>query len=135
MQPPLTPMIDVTFQLIIFFLIAFQLREREGLIPSSLPRQGVGVVKEDSLTRPVYLRVSPQGQEGEHVLYQIEMTNFMSSDPEELYQALVSKKQGASEKLPVVIRADGDARWQYVVEAFNAAVRAKLRNVAFAPSG
>ena len=36
-QPPLTPMIDVTFQLLIFFLLACQFKVAEGVILAKLP--------------------------------------------------------------------------------------------------
>ena len=60
----------------------------------------------------------------------------MTDDVNELWAELAGI--GSSEqarKTPVVIRSAATVRWRYVVEAFNAAVRAKLENVAFAPSG
>jgi len=37
LQPPLTPMIDVTFQLLLYFLLTYSVRKDEGQIPGTLP--------------------------------------------------------------------------------------------------
>ena len=34
----MTPMIDVTFQLLLFFLLTCEFRESEGMIPGTLPK-------------------------------------------------------------------------------------------------
>jgi len=36
-QTPMTPMIDVTFQLLLFFIMTFEFRQSEGMIPGTLP--------------------------------------------------------------------------------------------------
>ncbi|MEN6664465.1 MAG: biopolymer transporter ExbD [Phycisphaerae bacterium] len=132
----MTPMIDVTFQLIIFFLIGFQMRETEGLIPSSLPAEGIGSVDQQNIFKTVFVRVRPQGEEKDQAVYQIEQTLIETTDSEELKRHLEAQRSSqGSDKVPVVIRAEGDVQWEFVVEAFNAAVRAGLKNVAFAPSG
>ena len=40
-QPPLTPMIDVTFQLLLYFLLTTEFREDEGQIPGSICGPGI----------------------------------------------------------------------------------------------
>jgi len=134
MQPPLTPMIDVTFQLLIFFLLAFQLRQPEGLIPASLPKAGVGR-DEVTLARPIHIVILPVGDNNDAALYEIERFPTPTADPNEVYSVLQARKNAAgTSKVPVVIKPREDVKWRFVVEAFNAAVRAKLKNVAFAPS-
>ncbi|MCE5277296.1 MAG: biopolymer transporter ExbD [Planctomycetaceae bacterium] len=135
MQPPMTPMIDVTFQLIIFFLVGFQMRETEGLIPSALPQGDIGKSAEPEIFKKVFIRVQAQGDLKDRAVYQIKETLIQTTDPEELRVYLEGQKQSQnSDKVPVVIQADGDVQWEFIVEAFNAAVRAKLKNVAFASS-
>ena len=134
LQPPLTPMIDVTFQLLIFFLLAFQLRDPEGLIPASLPR---GDRPGDQLSIPIPIRIEilPAGRSNEAAFYEIERFPTPMADPNEVYRVLQARKEAPDAgKLPVVIKPHPDVRWQFVVEAFNAAVRAKIENVTFAPS-
>lgn len=130
MQPPLTPMIDVTFQLLIFFLIAFQIRELEGFIPSSLPTPGAEKIT-PSLARPIDIAMRAEGAIASGVMYEI--GNIVTADPKELFDVLQGRKSAVgSDKLPVIIKPRGDVRWQFVVEAFNAAVHAKFKNISFA---
>ena len=130
MQPPLTPMIDVTFQLLIFFLIAFQIRELEGFIPASLPTPGVQKIN-PSLAKPIDIAMRAEGTGATGVMYEI--GNIVTAEPKELFEVLMGRKSAAeSDKLPVIIKPAGDVRWQFVVEAFNAAVHAKFKNISFA---
>ena len=130
MQPPLTPMIDMTFQLLLFFLLAFQLRQPEGPIPASLPKAGQGR-HEAPLARPIHIVIRPVGDNAARY----EIGNVVTADPTEIYSVLEARKSAAgTSDLPVAIKPTGDVRWRFVVEAFNAAVRARFKNIAFAPS-
>ncbi len=128
MQPPLTPMIDVTFQLLIFFLLAFQLRQPEGPIPASLP----GGPDDRLLPLPIHIVIQPVGDSD--ALYVIDRHPTPTADPNEVYDVLQARRKSAgTNKVPVIIKPTEDVKWRFVVEAFNAAVRAKLENVTFGP--
>ena len=72
MQPPLTPMIDVTFQLLLFFLLTFQFREREGQIPGSLPNTGQGGQADQvELLVPIRISLRPVNQTATRVIYEV----------------------------------------------------------------
>jgi len=132
MQPPLTPMIDVTFQLLLFFLVAFQLPQPEGPIPATLPEAGRGR-HEAPLARPIRIEIRPVGDNA--ALYEIDLYPKQMDDPNEVYSVLEARKNVAgTSDLPVVIKPTGNVRWRFAVEAFNAAVRAKFTSIAFAPS-
>ncbi|MCE5328335.1 MAG: biopolymer transporter ExbD [Planctomycetaceae bacterium] len=117
----LTPMIDVTFQLLIFFLIGFQMRPTEGLIPAALPGGGGGL----DMVRQLTLRV---GAQGDAAVYRIDGTTFWASDAQDLYQEIVRQKV-AGLRLEIRVRTDGDVAWDHVVEAVNAVHRAKVPDV------
>ncbi len=131
MQPPLTPMIDVTFQLLLFFLLTFTFRQAEGLIPGSLPgHQGSS---QDEPVPPIVI----------DVVVPLDMVNddagafFIESDrfdsAEQLYQVLDrQKRELQSAERPVVIKPMAGVRWQHVVDAFSQGVRAKYEKVGFA---
>ena len=61
LQPPLTPMIDVTFQLLLFFLLTCEFRPTEGVIPGSLPENGPLVGPKVAPVRldPITIRLLP----------------------------------------------------------------------------
>ncbi len=133
MQPPLTPMIDVTFQLLLFFLLTMTFRQAEGIIPGSLPRQGaVGQETEVPLEK-ITISVRPQG---DAALFEVGGIEVGTSSPEQLYQQLVGKREAiGSTKPPVEIRPSGDVAWAHVVNAYNQALRAKFENIGFAAAG
>ncbi|HOD82842.1 MAG: Biopolymer transport protein ExbD/TolR [Planctomycetes bacterium ADurb.Bin126] len=136
MQPPMTPMIDVTFQLLIFFILTSTFRQAEGQIPGSLPKQGQGGVSaEEKLDRPINITIYPAGVDS--VAYEIEGLPQRLSDAGQLYQHLMGRQQAVGAqgtKIPVVIKPLGSVQWRWVTEAFNQSVRAKFENVGFATS-
>jgi len=131
MQPPLTPMIDVTFQLLLFFILTLTFRQAEGLIPGSLPgNQG------SSSRAPIPPIVID-------VVVPLDIANddagafFIESDRFENAQLLFEELQRQSRELqtakrPIVINPAPGVRWQHVVDAFNGGVRAKYEKVGFA---
>lgn len=143
-QPPLTPMIDIVFQLLLFFILTTEFRMEEGLITATLPEKGEGI-DEVVKTKDIIVNLRPVGLRG--VAYFISDENVSRvSDPND-----IPKQQGAAAELLkrleerrdqykldikdslVIIKPSGDVRWQYIVEAFNQVVRAKFEKIAFAP--
>ncbi len=139
LQPPLTPMIDVTFQLLLYFLLTSTFREDEGQIPGSLPAQGGIAAMQVTPLKPIRIMLVPTtGADGGYntdARYDVDNLQPVYS-PAELYRILLSRKQAVrSDEVPIVIHAPPAVRWQFVVEAFNAAVHAKFKNIGFAPTG
>ena len=136
MQPPLTPMIDVTFQLLLFFLVTFSFRETEGQIPGSLPAVGKGglSVHEPMLDRPIIVHLRPTGTRREHVIYEISDLSVAPRNAKELYEQLMNRRAQFGTKVVVQIKPRGDVRWQFVVDAFNQATRAKFETIGFSSS-
>ena len=131
MQPPLTPMIDVTFQLLLFFLLTFTFRQAEGLIPGTLP--GDQSAAEKSVDEPIIV----------DVVVPLDMVNadagafLVDGDRFDTAAALFDELKdrqsvvGSAEQ-PVVIKPARGVRWQHVVDAFSQAVRAEYKKVGFA---
>ena len=139
MQPPLTPMIDVTFQLLLFFLLTFTFRQAEGQIPGSLPAAAAALSVDVPETMEIVLRPAPgattEDRACSYLLRQGEQPIRQTTSPRQLYDLLEAQKQklgefGAAE-VPVVIRAAKDVPWRYVVDAFNAAIRAEFQKIGF----
>jgi len=135
MQPPMTPMIDVTFLLILFFILVMDFPKAEGFIPGTLP-QKIGMASPtEQIIEKITVVLRPVGQDRAGVVYEISGNPSPIPGPTELYGALVDRRESSTTKAPVIIQPRADVRWEYVVEAFNQAVRAKFQNVAFASGG
>lgn len=128
MQPPLTPMIDVTFQLLIYFLLTATFREAEGQIPGSLPQTAGVTAGQKAEFEPTKVLLVPIGTSDELVEYRIE-GGEATQDAEKLYQDLRVRKEQLD--APLVISVNPRVRWEYVVEAFNQAVRAEYEDIGF----
>ncbi len=117
----LTPMIDVVFLLIIFFMVGTQFTETEREISITLPGAG-SVMTMLALPDRREILVGPDGSillDGQRVTL------------EELTQRLQQMRVSYPD-LRVVVRADEAARFQYVASAYGAANRAGVTDVATA---
>ena len=134
-NPPLMPLIDVMFTLLMFFLVAGQMRG-EGAIPSNLPDVlGAGPSSVRLKITPLRVAVHAAGENASSAYYQIEGGQQQWNSPEGLYEYLASFAQKDDPaKVPVIIRPYGPVRWEFVVNDFNKAIRAKYKQVGFAPS-
>jgi len=129
----LAPMIDVTFLLLIFFLVTTTFKPAEGILTSRLPKDA-GVPSAALPISPVVVRVSqldPAGQE-----YRINIDNYTRRPAtfDELAGFLldIQTNPGFDARTPVVILPATDVRWDHVVNCWNAAVRARCENIVFA---
>jgi len=133
LQPPMVPMIDVTFQLLIYFMLTTTFSQAEGQIPGSLPKAGTGGVSlKQELKPPIHIQIRPVGTFKEGVVYEMIGSHGLMKNGQELYGSLIARKERVGAGTPVVIKARSDVRWQYVVEAFNQAVQAEFQNIGFA---
>lgn len=136
-QPPLTPMIDIVFQLLLFFLLACQFRMNEGQIAANLPDISGPPPKTISV-EPIDITLRATGRENLGVLITVQYTDTPLTTAEELYNYLMQMKRRYGDKadeVPVTIKPLGNVRWAHVVNAFNQAVRADYKKVGFKPSG
>ncbi len=131
MQPPLTPMIDVTFLLLLFFLLATTFRQAEGQIAGALPQRMDAVTLDRNIIKPIRIAILPADGDGGAV-YRL-ATGESFAGPDELFAKLASLRRAyGSDQVPVAIQPRWDVPWQYVVEADNQAQRAGFRTVGIA---
>jgi len=134
LQPPLTPMIDVTFQLLIFFLLTATFREQEGQIPGSLPAKGGIAAGQTVQLEPLFIVVKRSGSARLSCVYEITGKEVAMDTADQLYDALVTRRRLLQANEPVIIHPRPNVPWQFVIEAFNQAVRAEYKNIGFAAS-
>ena len=155
-QPPLMPLIDVMFTMMLFFVMCSSTKQDEGLIASTLPEKGGRLNKAEEVPTidiPIDVRASGDGAvyflpsiqnpgTNEHFSFQ-DTYSFDAANPrpgagapEGLYQALEAYRERnklTGDTASIVIRPTGAVRWQYVVNVYNQAVRARFKKIGFAP--
>jgi len=126
-------MIDVTFLLLIFFLVTTTFKRAEGVFASHLPKD-VGAPSVALPISPIIVRISQVDPDG--LEYRIRIDNFTRAPQsfEDLARFLVDLQgnPGFDRDTPVVILPTHDVRWDHVVNCWNAAVRARCRRITFA---
>lgn len=135
----LTSMIDVIFQLLIYFVVTASFMVNEGVLAAKLPQGAAAATTDDQLPPEAITLKLTSGDDPAVVA--IERGAFVYTSFAELeadldrqrYDPVIGQIDGLyPADSPVVIQADGRARWQHLVAAFNAAVGAKYTNVRFA---
>jgi biopolymer transport protein ExbD len=119
----MTPMIDVVFQLIIFFLVSSHLARQESRLPLPLPRAASGVKTVDDERPRVTVNVLADGQI---------LLSGRSVGPQQLLGRLEREVSRVGRELEIRIRADRDVPYRFVGPIMVAAARAGVWKVTFA---
>jgi biopolymer transport protein ExbD len=119
----MTPMIDVSFLLIIFFLVASHLAKREVRLELDLPPASSGQTEIEDDKPRVTVNVLPTGQV---------LLGGLEVDAEELGRRLQVELNVSGPDLEVRIRSDRRVAYQFVEPILLACARAGAWNVTFA---
>ena len=138
----LTPAIDITFNLLIFFLVATTFKAAEGILPSKVPVEQ-GVLEATPLPiSPIKIHIGQIGDGPSD--YRLAIDNWRRQPDTflELTQVLegLLDRPGFDSETPVVLIPQGDVQWDHVVNCFNAVRRVNsgkgpehlIRNITFA---
>lgn len=137
----ITPMIDVVFQLLIYFLVATNFALGEQVFRLDLPNRGGSTENTDPFEleeEPLRIRVASIGDDGREISLSIEGPYPEPTDSDELETFLKASASNQADALfrldhPIVIVPTPTTRWEHVVDTFNAVVRSGFRSVVFAP--
>ncbi len=129
----LAPMIDVTFLLLVFFLVTTTFERAEGILRSQLP-SGVGAPAPSLPITPIVVRIRSAGASGLGYTVRVDHFDTAPTTFVELANLLrdITRQPGFDVKTPVAVVAENNVLWDHVVGAWNAAVRAGFQHVAFA---
>ena len=140
MRLNITSVIDVVFLLLIYFMVTASFSQGEGSLKANLP-QGGPVKQSENIEPPrlpLRIFISSVGAAGYRIAVQgvsrhPEDFKYLGAILESLQYHEEKNPQGvyAWDTTPVIIHGDGMVRWQHVVNAFNAAVKAGYKNIAF----
>jgi len=132
-QPPMTPMIDCIFQLLIFFMLMPTFQSREGYLTTNLPKdQGPNPTTQINMER-LKIELLDEGNEGEGVSIVLNDTQSLGDNFAGLRAALEGyRARGLQPTHPILISPTMAVRHKFVVRAFDAAVTARFTSIHFA---
>jgi biopolymer transport protein ExbD len=133
MQPPMTPMIDCTFNLLIFFLLTPSFSLVEGYLTTNLPMSGQHRMEVGPPPLPLKVELIDQGDRGEGVEIILPGGRSLGADFAALRTALKDMQQrGLAADTPVLLSPTTRCRHKWVVEAFDSVVAARFMDIRFA---
>ena len=125
----MTPMIDVTFLLLIFFLCSIKFKLLDGKLAAYLPRD-VGVnatpIDVELLKIDIRMEISKSSRDGFVVTVNDDKKGF----PEEFYRSVKALHEKAPE-LKATIYPGKDIEYGHVVRVVNECLRADLTEITF----
>ncbi len=128
-QASMTPLIDVVFQLLIFFMCASTGHLRELLLPTDFAAGATGQRSAQPIERPlgeVWVRLR---RELDETIMRVEAREFRElSDLEETLRALAS----AANEIPVILDINGDVPLGDAVGVYDTCRAAGFRSISFA---
>lgn len=135
----LAPMMDMMFNLLVFFLVATSFKLPEALLAARVPRT-TGLSEQVPVPLvpiKIYLEPSAPGQTIIRVSSAVRAdatTLTMVEDFQGLFEHLdqLRNRPGITDQTPVIIATRDRTPWDQVVDAYNAALRAQYRQIVFA---
>lgn len=133
----MAPMVDVTFLLLIFFLVAAKWRPEENFLPFQLPvarGQDRQFGKPEPLTIQIWAtQTGCQVQIGYLGTVQLEdekIEENLAALMEQIRQCLLEQKRYVSD--PIEIVCDADVKWEHLAKIYNTFFGAGLTDITFA---
>lgn len=127
MQLSLTPMIDVIFQLLIFFMIGMKFKVPEAKIDTYLPADAPPQ-QQEILPEEYKIRILARGSQG--ATFYIGAVQYPNVDA--LAAALQEVSRRPSPKKNIIIDADPAVAFENVMSVLNQCVRFRLTEISFA---
>lgn len=114
LTPELTPLIDVVFLLLIFFMVSSVFKKEELALLLSLPKSEQG--KGESKIK-------------EYITIEVSGEKIAMEGKEVTIEDLTSKLQGTDTKTLINLRVDGDVKYLRLVSVLDVLQKHKLENV------
>lgn len=135
----MTPMIDVVFQLLIFFMFTFKIVTVEGEFAITMPaaEQGSAAPTSENITALPDIQVQLlAGENGDLAAIQVGDTNVKSMDElAATLKAIVGDDPQMAGDVEMKIIAPDNLKYGNIVAAINAAARVKIQKIKFTPPG
>ena len=121
-------MIDIIFNLLIFFLLTPTFQAKEGYLNTNLPKKGPGTPTEERLK--IFLEVPADNDEQVVIFFRDDKVPLGGYT--DLYDKLRDLRQrGYGEDKPILISPVAEVRHKWVVKAFDYTIWAGFKNIQF----
>lgn len=130
----LTPMIDIVFLLLFFFLAASRFQAPEGTLAARLPSRGPARLEVPRTPIRVRLTAEPGPLDATRVYATVDRHGAEPLSMNRLTEILGALRGGAAgfdEDTPLHLVAADDLAWDHVVNGYNAAMSAGFRRIYF----
>ena len=125
----MTPLIDVVFQLLIFFICASTGHLREMVLPTDFASGAIGDKAPPQVEKPLGEVRIKLGREIDTTTYKVEGREFQELDGlEEMLHALAQ----AANDIPVILEIDGDVPLGDAIGVYDACRAARFLSIHFA---
>ncbi|MBI2192875.1 MAG: biopolymer transporter ExbD [Planctomycetes bacterium] len=131
----LTPMIDVTFQLLIFFMVCSEMAKQDQIAELHLPKADAAKPDDKPEVNRLVINVLPAG-DGSGVRYIVagEDRNDRALRAVVYKEAELARGEGGFSTRPVLIRADQDVNYGYVQRVMDLLMQYKIWKISFGAS-
>jgi len=133
LQPPLVPVIDVVFNLLIFFMCIPNAAAGAGYLTTNLPKnEGPNAGIQKALVERIKIILESADGNGEGVFIALNDTQTMGDNFEQLGAALQGfRNQGLPADHPVLLAPTMEVKLRYIVNAFDECIAARFTNIQF----
>jgi len=128
----LTPMIDVVFLLLIFFMVTLKFKVLEGKLQTYLPKDvGVNASPIDDLLDKVEIHIDALGDD--EYAFRVRLSGRVMPDLETFYSTLANmQKAAAPDDLKCTLYPGRGVEYEHVVRVVDEILRAEVTDVTFA---
>ena len=124
----MTPLIDVIFLLLIFFILTIRLEKPEGVLENILPESdSQGITEKQKDWEIIKLRIKLI-QEGKQLKIYLQDRVVYS------YEGLLSFLNMLPQEIMIVIESEPKVPYKYVIGVYNTCLKAKQSNIVFSLS-
>ena len=126
-EPQMAPMIDVVFQLLIFFMLTLKIIEPEGAVNVNMPIGAPSDASDDALIDAVKVRLLANSK-GQLIGVKMGLTDLGNDDKafDDLNARIADRvTNGSADEMEAEIDADPELHWTYTMKAISA-VRGKM---------
>jgi len=121
----MTPLIDVIFLLMIFFIMTIRFVEPEGLLENRLPEKaGQGITDQKKDWEIVRIKIKLVQDGNQFKIYLQERVLYSYND-------LLSYLELLPDKILIVIEPGSTVPYKYVIGIYNTCIKAKKSNIVF----